>query len=159
MMMTDAVWRRHANPFSVYSRFTVLPLLSLAIWSRDWIGPWAWLAVALGMFWNWFNPRAFLPVSKIEGWASQGVWGERIFLNRTNGTVAKEHAVFVYVLSALTGVFSLLLAWGLWELSVSITVFGLILAVTFKTWTFDRMVWIYRDGDSAGRDFDNFSVS
>src|SRR4029453_10046537 len=31
-------WMRHANPWSVWTRFAVLPLLILAIWSRDWIG-------------------------------------------------------------------------------------------------------------------------
>ena len=29
---------RHTNPVSVWSRFSVLALLALAIWSRDWIG-------------------------------------------------------------------------------------------------------------------------
>jgi hypothetical protein len=28
-------WQRHANPVSVWTRFAVLPLLALAVWSRD----------------------------------------------------------------------------------------------------------------------------
>ena len=40
MGMSDAVWARHANLWSVYTRFTVLPLLVMAIWSRAWIGWW-----------------------------------------------------------------------------------------------------------------------
>lgn len=32
--MSDAVWMRHAHPWSVWTRFTVLPLLIVAIWSR-----------------------------------------------------------------------------------------------------------------------------
>ena len=35
-------WERHANPISVWTRFAVLPMLALSIWSRDWIGWWAW---------------------------------------------------------------------------------------------------------------------
>ena len=31
-------WMRHANPASVWTRFAVLPLLMLSVWSRDWIG-------------------------------------------------------------------------------------------------------------------------
>jgi hypothetical protein len=27
---------RHANPVSVWTRFAVLPLLALAVWSREW---------------------------------------------------------------------------------------------------------------------------
>ena len=39
--MTDAVWERHANPWSVWTRYAGLPLLILAIWSRGWLGLWA----------------------------------------------------------------------------------------------------------------------
>jgi hypothetical protein len=31
-------WMRHANPVSVWTRFAVLPLGALAVWSRQWIG-------------------------------------------------------------------------------------------------------------------------
>ena len=36
--MDESTWMRHANPWSVGTRFTVLPLLILAIWSRVWLG-------------------------------------------------------------------------------------------------------------------------
>src|SRR5919112_1153956 len=35
-------WMRHANPTSVWTRFAALPLLAVAIWSRDWFG---WLSL------------------------------------------------------------------------------------------------------------------
>jgi hypothetical protein len=50
MSMDDRVWRRHANPWSGWTRVTALPLLVLAIWSRVWIGWWAVLAV--GSYWS-----------------------------------------------------------------------------------------------------------
>mgnify|MGYP000014381694 FL=1 len=34
MRMDEESWKRHANPRSVYSRMTVLPLLTLALLSR-----------------------------------------------------------------------------------------------------------------------------
>jgi Family of unknown function (DUF6653) len=34
-------WMRHANPVSVWTRFAVLPLMALAVWSREWIGWWS----------------------------------------------------------------------------------------------------------------------
>lgn len=37
MSMDDTSWGRHANPWSVYSRMTLLPLFALAVWSRVWI--------------------------------------------------------------------------------------------------------------------------
>ncbi|SDX19442.1 hypothetical protein SAMN05444358_103322 [Ruegeria halocynthiae] len=60
MGMKDEVWLRHTNPWSVWTRvLTLLPLLALAIWSRAWIGGWAWVAVGAVLVWVWDNPRAF----------------------------------------------------------------------------------------------------
>jgi hypothetical protein len=30
--MTDEMWRRHANPWSVYTRFAAFPAMILAVW-------------------------------------------------------------------------------------------------------------------------------
>ena len=40
--LTGDAWMRHANPISVWTRFSCLSLFALAIWSREWIG---WLSV------------------------------------------------------------------------------------------------------------------
>lgn len=40
-------WTRHANPVSVATRFAVLPLLALSVWSRDRIGWWCLVPVVL----------------------------------------------------------------------------------------------------------------
>jgi len=59
-------WMRHADPWSVWTRFLALPLLALAAWSRVWIGWWAVLAgVVAGMAIvqcakAWFIDRAVL---------------------------------------------------------------------------------------------------
>ena len=85
MGMTDAIWRRHANPWSGWTRFSALPLLALAIWSRVWIGGFAWGAVALALFWVWLNPRLFPEPARFDAWMTKGVMGERVFLeNRDN---------------------------------------------------------------------------
>jgi hypothetical protein len=52
-------WMRHANPVSVWTRFAVLPLLALAIWSREWIGWWSLAAVALVLVSMMINPLLF----------------------------------------------------------------------------------------------------
>ncbi len=57
--MNDEVWARHANPWSVWTRFTILPLLVAAIWSRQWIGWWAALPSVALVIWTWLNPRLF----------------------------------------------------------------------------------------------------
>lgn len=58
--MTDDVWARHANPWSGWTRYSGLPLLILAIWSRVW---WGWGAIApilLVVLWIWLNPLIIL---------------------------------------------------------------------------------------------------
>ena len=72
MAMDDEVWARHANPWSVYSRFTCLPLIALAIWSRVWLGWWSLVPLVLALFWTWYNPRAFRPSTRNDGWAFKG---------------------------------------------------------------------------------------
>lgn len=50
--MDEETWMRHANPWSVWTRTTALPLLILAVWSRVWIGWWALLPIAAAVLWT-----------------------------------------------------------------------------------------------------------
>ncbi|MEM6587941.1 MAG: DUF6653 family protein [Pseudomonadota bacterium] len=144
MGMSDAVWARHANPWSCYTRFTVLPLLVLAIWSRAWVGPWAWVFVACVLAWNWLNPRVFPPPSSLDNWASRGVLGERVWINRRS-EVRAHHKRWAFVLTVLSVPGIVFLAFGLWQLRLDWTVFGMVLTALPKVWFVDRMVWLYQD--------------
>ncbi|MDF5751760.1 DUF6653 family protein [Spongiactinospora sp. TRM90649] len=55
--MTDEAWRRHANPWSVWTRFAAIPAMILAVWSRDWIGWWSLVPIAVVIVWLWLNPQ------------------------------------------------------------------------------------------------------
>jgi hypothetical protein len=52
-------WLRHANPVSVWTRFAVLPLLAISIWSRDWIGWWSLVPIVLSLVFMMINPLLF----------------------------------------------------------------------------------------------------
>src|SRR6476659_6852320 len=52
-------WLRHANPVSVWTRFAVLPLLAISIWSRDWIGWWSLIPITLSLVFMMINPLLF----------------------------------------------------------------------------------------------------
>lgn len=143
--MTDEVWARHANPWSVYTRMTVLPLFVLAVWSRAWLGGWSLFPVALVLVWTWFNPRVFPPPRSTDNWASKGVLGERVWLNRRNIPVPAHHRLMPNLLSAVSAVGAVFLVWGLWRLSLWPALVGLILMLGGKLWFIDRMVWIYDD--------------
>ncbi|WP_300055799.1 DUF6653 family protein [uncultured Roseobacter sp.] len=150
MRMDDAAWRRHANPWSVWTRFACLPLLVLAIWSRVWIGAWALIPVALALLWIWVNPRAFPPPVRYDNWASKGVFGERIFLEH-RAEIPRHHRQVALVLGFLSLPGVVIMIWGLYALWWEGVVFGMILGVLPKVWFVDRMVWIYDDWVRAGR--------
>jgi hypothetical protein len=145
MAMDDATWARHANPYSVYSRFTALPLLTLAIWSRAWLGWWCLLPIALSALWIWYNPRAFHPPKSTDNWASRVTMGERLYLNRKTNPIKNHHTGVLKLTTILSVVGLLFLILGLAMLHLWATVFGMLIVMIAKTWFCDRMVWIYME--------------
>ncbi len=145
MSMDDDVWARHANPWSVYSRFTCLPLIVLALWSRVWIGWWCLLPLTAALAWTWYNPRAFPPSTRKQGWAFKGTGGERLFLDRKRHPIPRHHAIAAHILTAAAALGVLILLYGLIVLAPWPALVGLIITIGAKVWFVDRMVWLYAD--------------
>ena len=149
MTMDDATWARHANPWSVWTRVAILPLLTLAIWSRVWLGWAALVPLGLVLIWTWINPRLFPAPKRLDSWAAQGVMGERLFLadRKPRGvrTVPAHHRKVAHLLTGVSVLGLGPFAWGLWRLDPWATLFGLSLIMIGKLWFVDRMVWLYRD--------------
>ena len=143
MFMDDESWNRHANPWSVYTRFTTLPLISLAFWSREWIGIYSLIPIVLSIFWIWINPRFFSAPKNTDNWASRGTFGERIYLNRKTETIAPHHLKFCRILMVLSGLGLPFFFYGLYTLDLWVLVFGNLWVIVFKAWFVDRMVWLY----------------
>lgn len=143
--MTDAVWQRHANPWSVWTRVPILPLLCLAIWARAWIGWWCLIPVAMLVAWTWINPRAFPPPARTDSWASRAVLGERIWLDRARAPVPRRLAFQAQAL-ALAGLAGMVpVAWGLWAFALPALLAGLALSIGAKLWFLHIMVRLYDD--------------
>lgn len=145
MQMDDATWRRHANPWSVYTRISCLPLIVLAVWSRVWLGWWCLIPLALTILWTWLNPRLFKEPKSLDSWASKGVMGERLFLDRKSNMIAKHHVDMANVLTALSVMGVMILGYGLIVLSLWASLCGLFVTILPKLWFVDRMVWIYEN--------------
>jgi hypothetical protein len=143
MGMDEAAWARHANPWSVYSRMTVLPLVTLAVWSRVWLGWWALMPIAVCVLWTWANPRLFAEPTRTDSWASQGTCGERLYLG--DDPAARGHRTPVALLTLANAAGFAVLVWGLAVLNPWITLWGLTITMGAKLWTFDRMVWLWRE--------------
>ncbi|MEO0091762.1 MAG: DUF6653 family protein [candidate division WOR-3 bacterium] len=45
--MDEKARRRHTNPYSGYSKFSSVPLIGLAVWSRIWLGWWSIILIVL----------------------------------------------------------------------------------------------------------------
>ncbi|WP_329792148.1 DUF6653 family protein [Lentzea sp. DG1S-22] len=140
--MTDEVWQRHANPWSVWTRFAAIPLLLLAIWSRTWIGWWSLLAVAAVVVWLFVNPRAFPPVREPRGWAARGIYGERAWV-RHRDLVTPDHRAVLRLLVTLGVIGFGTIIWGLIALEVWPTLFGATVVVIAQLWRIDRFGWLW----------------
>ena len=135
---------RHANPASVWTRFAVLPLLALAIWSRVWIGWWCLIPIALLIAWLVVNPLFFERPRSTKHWASKSVFGERIWTETPRGNLPIEFRSKVPGLAqAYQGIGLLILVYGLVVFDVVAVVSGVLITQGGKLWYLDRMVLIY----------------
>jgi hypothetical protein len=117
--------------------------MGLAIWSRDWIGPWSLLAIALVVAWLLINPRVFPPIRTPDNWMSQGVLGERVVTEKI--PYPEHHRPVLRVLLALSLISTAVFALGLAMLDWCLTLLGGAAAIILKFWFVDRCVWIYQD--------------
>ena len=145
MRMDDSVWQRHANPLSVWSRFTTLPLLALAIWSRVWLGWGSLVPIGAALVWIWANPRIFPIPRDFGGWPGRVVQGEQIWINRKHHGIPAHHLRAGHVTSALALPGAVILGFGLWHLNPVATLSGTLLTMLPKIWFCDRMVWLHAD--------------
>jgi hypothetical protein len=142
-------WRRHANPWSVYTRIPIPLLLVAAIWSRAWIGWWSLVPIGLVLLWTLGNPRVFPPPRSLDHWASHAVLGETVWAKRSTTAVPKRHRVAPLVLSVISAAGVPFLVWGLVVLDPWITAFGLAVQMAGKVWFLDRMVLLYEEVSSG----------
>lgn len=145
MFMDEASWKRHANPWSVWTRVPILPLLALAIYSRAWWGWWSLVPTAVLVVWMWRNPRVFREPKSVDNWASKGTFGERIWLNRSKIAIPSHHARAASILSVFAVCGTLVVIYGLAFLEAWAVATGVVIAVGAKMWFVDRMVWLFED--------------
>lgn len=141
----DDAWRRHANPWSVYTRIPIPILLVAAIWTYAWIGWWALVPVGVVLLWVFLNPRVFPPPRSLDHWASRAVLGEAFWGARNETPIPKRHRTAPLVLSVISAAGVPFIAYGLVVLDVWMTAFGLAVQMSGKTWFIDRMALLYDD--------------
>jgi len=152
--LTDENWMKHANPWSVWTRYSVLPFIVLAFWSRIWIGWWCLIPGIASLFWMFLNPIFFKKPRSTKNWASKSVLGERVYLNRDNVEIPDIHKTPLYaILNAISSVGLIIAIWATVTYSIWGAVFGVTLAYIGKSWYLDRMVWLYESMKSEHPDY------
>lgn len=149
--MDEETWERHTNPWSVWTRIPIYPVLILVIWSRRWIGWWSLIPIALLITWIWLNPRAFAPPQSTDNWSSKTVLGEQVWL-RLEHYPEDDHWILPTVLNWASFGGVLVMAWGLYAFEIWPTVFGAAVSFLAKLWFVDRMVWLYEENEYGGID-------
>jgi hypothetical protein len=144
--LTGDNWMRHANALSVWSRFSVVPLIALAIWSRAWLGWYSLIPIALALTWMVVNPLFFPVPRSTRNWASRGVFGERVWAERNTVELPPQFLSPVpNVANALSAVGLVLLAYGLITFDPLSTIAGIVITSLGKLWYIDRMVLLFED--------------
>ncbi|MBN8290605.1 hypothetical protein JI664_01375 [Rhodobacter sp. NTK016B] len=155
--LTDDNWMKHANPWSVWTRYSVLPLIVLAFWSRIWIGWWCLIPGIASLLWVFLNPIFFPKPRSTRNWASRSVLGERVYLNRDKVDIPDIHKTPLYgILNAISSIGMLIAIWAIVYYSVWGAVLGVALAYLGKSWYLDRMVWLYDMMKSQSEDYQSW---
>jgi hypothetical protein len=136
------VWKRHANPWSVWTRFLAIPLFILAVWSREWIGLGCLIPITLVILWLIFNPFVFKAVENPQKWVSKGIYGEQYWVQKLIAIPATQKIINRYLI--FLGVIGMLLcAYGLYKLQVWPTIFGATVIIIAQLWRIDRFSILY----------------
>lgn len=143
--LTNENWMKHANPWSVWTRYSVLPLIVLAFWSRVWIGWWYLIPVIISLAWMFLNPVFFNKARSTKNWASKAVLGERVWMNRDKISVPEYHQNMPKILNAISSAGMIISIWAIVTLSIWPAILGIALVYLGKSWYLDRMVWLYED--------------
>jgi hypothetical protein len=152
--LNDHTWMKHANPWSVGTRFTVLPLAILAVWSRVWIGDWWYLTLSLSIVWAFVNPHLFPKPKSTRNWASRCVLGERVYIKRDKIALPAHHKTPVLQIANSTAAIGLVISiYGVVILSLPYAIIGIFMTIIGKCWFLDRMVWIYLEVKDQDEEF------
>lgn len=143
LAMDERTWRRHANPWSVWTRIPLLLVFVAALFWRDELGWWTYAILIVAVAWAIVNPRAFPEPQSTDNWASRAVMGERVWLNRRAVPIPADHERWAMGLSLASAAGLIPLVWGLYDREPWLTAFGTLWVMGAKLWFVDRMVWLF----------------
>ncbi|WP_421952492.1 DUF6653 family protein [Pelagibacterium sp.] len=149
MGMSDDSWERHANPWSVWTRLMSVPAFALAVWSREWVGWWSLIPIAMVVGFLFLNTRIFSPATDIGRWETRAIMGERLWLKRKEAPLPHHHARATFWIVAGSSLGVVPLIGGLYWLDAWATMLGVVMMVGGQLWFLDRLAWLYADSAAS----------
>lgn len=144
-LLSERTWMRHANPWSVWSRYAAFPFLVASIFSAHWIGWAALIPVATTVGFLYINPWLFPPPHTTRSWASKAVLGERVWLAEGRLLPADMHPWMIPALMIVSVINLAALIWGIVRSDPVLTGVTTINVLVAKSWFNDRMVWLFTE--------------
>ncbi|NVK54716.1 MAG: hypothetical protein HWE26_03815 [Alteromonadaceae bacterium] len=142
-------WERHANPMSVWSRYSVLPVFLMALWLREFSVVLSISLFVLALLWMFFNPLLFPKPKDLSSWASKAVKGEQLYLNRDKVSLPDHHQLPLYAILKFSASLGFLLSfWAAYTFNMVVCILAVFITYLAKSWFLDRMVWLYQDSIS-----------
>jgi hypothetical protein len=158
MILSEQTWARHANPWSVWTRYAAFPFLVAAIWSSHRIGWLALLPVAAVVCFLAINPRLFAPPRSTTSWAARAVLGERVWLAEGRRSPDRQYTGVLSTLIAVSLINLAALIWGLVQSDAVLTIVSTVNVLVGKSWFNDRMVWLFSERTRSNAEYQSWLV-
>jgi hypothetical protein len=140
--MSETIWKRHANPWSVWTRFAAIPAFMLSVWSRVWIGWWSLVPTFLVIVWLYLNVLVFPPIEQPRSWVSKGIYGEKLWLSMRSEL--PQHYELVQRRLIVLGLLGMgTIGWGLYRLHFWASLLGAVVLILAQLWRLDRFSTLY----------------
>jgi hypothetical protein len=153
VILSERTWRRHANPWSVWTRFAAFPVLIAAVWTYHWIGWWSVAPIAAVVLFLIVNPGLFPPPRSTRNWASMAVLGERVWLAEKRRVLPQQNQMLGHVNIALSLANTAALIWGLISSDALLTIVSGAGVLGCKAWFLDRMVCLFWERKDANSEY------
>lgn len=153
MILSDRTWTRHANPWSVWTRYAAFPFLVAAAWSYHSIGWWSLAPIMAVVAFLIVNPKLFPPPRSTKSWAAKAVLGERVWSREHYRFPAQLHPKTNYAVIALSILNALALIYAIVSENMLAAAVSGIAVLAMKSWMNDRMVWLFSERMRDNREY------
>ena len=133
----EAVWERRAHPASFWMRLSLVPLMGLVIWSRQWIDPGFLVLLLLLVVIAWVSERVFPPASGTPSWATRAALGERLLSSGRRAADLPRGLVRALLAVGTIGTIVMVSGAILYDLGLALG--GVVVMLVAKLAAFDRL--------------------